>query len=135
MTSKSYTHQEYEKLCHEIWEHNRRYYIEAQPSISDEEFDALLKRLMAIEKVHPEWITPNSPTQRVNEMLTTGFKTVKHTTPMLSLANTYSKEELEDFINACINLSKNPTLLIHVNSKWMELQYLSAMKKAYMCVE
>ncbi|NGX42940.1 MAG: hypothetical protein K940chlam7_01229, partial [Chlamydiae bacterium] len=51
-----------------------------------------------VEKQHPEWVSPTSPTQRVGEMLTEGFKTVKHKTPMLSLANTYNTEEIEDFI-------------------------------------
>lgn len=92
------SHQEYEALCREIWEHNKRYYIDSQPTISDEEFDALLNRLIQIEKAHPEWITPDSPTQRVGEMLSGGFKTIVHTVPMLSLANTYSREELEEFV-------------------------------------
>ncbi|CAF24484.1 NAD-dependent DNA ligase LigA [Candidatus Protochlamydia amoebophila] len=92
------TQKDYEKLCHEIWHHNKLYYIEHQPIISDEEFDALLKKLEEIERSHPEWITEFSPSQRVNESLTSGFKTVAHRTPMLSLANTYSKEEIEDFI-------------------------------------
>lgn len=88
---------DYERLCQEIWEHNRLYYI-GKPIISDEEFDALLKRLVAIEKQHPEWITPYSPTQRVGEALVSGFQTVIHKVPMLSLANTYNKEELEAFV-------------------------------------
>jgi len=93
-----YTHHEYEKLCHEIWEHNRHYYVESQPIISDEAFDKLLARLEEMEKAHPEWITPESPTQRVNEALTEGFKQIEHRNPMLSLANTYSKDEIEEFI-------------------------------------
>jgi DNA ligase (NAD+) len=96
MTSKEQHH--YEQLCHEIWEHNRKYYVEHQPTISDEQFDHLLKKLEAIEKAHPEWVTPSSPTQRVMESLTSGFKSVPHRVPMLSLANTYSKEEVADFI-------------------------------------
>lgn len=95
--SMTLTHDDYEVLCREIWRHNRLYYIDHQPEISDEAFDALLKRLESIEKDNPEWVTPASPTQRVGEMLSDGFQTVKHTTPMLSLANTYSKEELGDF--------------------------------------
>lgn len=90
--------QEYEKLCKEIWEHNKRYYIDNTPTISDEEFDALLKRLITIEKAHPEWIHPSSPTQRVNEMPLSGFKTIVHKVPMMSLANTYNREELEEFV-------------------------------------
>src|SRR6476646_352153 len=93
-----YTHHDYEKICQEIWEHNRLYWVENQPVISDEEYDALFQRLVDMEKEHPEWITPNSPTQRVNETPTVGFKTVAHAIPMLSLANTYSKQELEDFV-------------------------------------
>lgn len=89
---------EYEQLCQEAWEHNYRYYAEHRPAISDEEFDFLLKRIEKIEKAHPEWISATSPTQRVNESLTGGFQTVVHKTPMLSLANTYSKKEIEDFI-------------------------------------
>lgn len=101
---------EYEKLCDEIWEHNRRYYVEHQPTISDEEFDALMKRLIAIEKAHPEWILPTSPTQRVGEATTSGFKTVAHTVPMLSLANTYSEEELTTFIERMQRLTDRPQL-------------------------
>lgn len=90
--------EDYEILCKEVWEHNRRYYVEHAPVISDEEFDALLRRLENIERLHPDWITPTSPTQRVNEALSEGFKTVPHRHPMLSLANTYSTAEIEDFI-------------------------------------
>ncbi len=92
------TQQQYEDLCREIWHHNRLYYIEHKPMISDEEYDALFKQLEQMEADHPEWITAASPSQRVNESLTVGFKTVTHQTPMLSLANSYSKEEIEDFI-------------------------------------
>lgn len=92
------THQAYEKLCQEIWDHNRRYYNDSNPIISDEAFDRLLAQLDAIEKMHPEWISPTSPTQRVNESITQGFQSVTHRVPMLSLANTYSKEEIADFI-------------------------------------
>lgn len=89
---------EYEKLCEEVWKHNYHYYVENRPIISDQEFDKLLKKLEQIEAEHPDWVSPSSPTQRVGESLTTGFQSVKHDTPMLSLANTYSKEEVNDFI-------------------------------------
>lgn len=89
----------YDQLCHEVWRHNKLYYIDNAPEISDEEFDLLLKQVEELEKEHPEWITSSSPTQRVGEALTEGFKTVVHKTPMLSLANTYSKEEIEEFIH------------------------------------
>ncbi len=92
------TKESYEALCLEIWRHNNLYYIQHAPEISDEEFDALLKKLEAIEARHPDWISADSPTQRVGETLSEGFNTVVHRIPMLSLANTYSQEEIEDFI-------------------------------------
>ena len=92
------TQHDYLQLCQLIWHHNRLYYIEHQPEISDEEYDFLFKKLELLEKQHPEWIVPTSPTQRVNESLTQEFATVPHRIPMLSLANTYSKEEIEEFI-------------------------------------
>lgn len=98
MLNHNHTQAEYNTLCNEVWEHNRHYYIENNAVISDEEYDALMRRLIEIEKIHPEWIKPTSPTQRVNEMPSTGFESVTHTIPMLSLANTYNKDELEDFI-------------------------------------
>lgn len=92
------TYDDYCALCQEIWEHNKRYYVDHQPIISDKEFDLLYKKLEEVERLHPEWLQPTSPTQRVGEALTRGFKTVAHITPMLSLENTYSQEELADFI-------------------------------------
>lgn len=89
---------DYHKLCDAIWEHNARYYVENAPSISDRAFDALLEQVIALEKEHPDWIFPGSPTQRVGEMPSGSFPLAKHTVPMLSLANTYSQEELGDFI-------------------------------------
>jgi DNA ligase (NAD+) len=89
---------EYDQLCQEIWYHNKLYYVDHAPIISDEEYDYLFKKLEKIEKEHPDWVSSSSPTQRVGESLTKGFKTVVHQTPMLSLANTYSKDEIEDFI-------------------------------------
>jgi len=91
--------EDYEKLLEEIWRHNRLYYIENRPEISDQEFDFLLKKLEAIEKEHPDWISAESPTQRVMEALVGNFPVVQHTKPMLSLQNTYSKEEVIAFID------------------------------------
>lgn len=95
---------DYEKLCEEIWEHNRLYYS-GKPIISDQEFDFLLKKLEKIERENPEWVNPTSPTQRVGEAATS-FKTVPHRIPMLSLANTYSKDEIADFIKRIHKLSQ-----------------------------
>lgn len=88
---------QYIQLCHELWEHNKRYYLDCSPSISDFEFDSLMQKVIEFEKKHPEYIENFSPTQRVGESLTEGFKTIGHTVPMLSLPNTYSDEEILDF--------------------------------------
>lgn len=96
---------EYHKLVEEIWRHNKLYYVDHDPEISDEAFDQLLKKLETLEKAHPEWITSASPTQRVMESLTNGFKTVPHAIPMLSLANTYSRDEVEQFLKRVNKLS------------------------------
>jgi DNA ligase (NAD+) len=94
----SITKDDYIKLIEKIRKHDHLYYSKAQPEISDYEYDHLLKELEEIEAHHPDWVLPTSPTRRVGESLTKGFKQVDHTVPMLSLANTYSKEELEDFV-------------------------------------
>lgn len=86
-----------DKLRTEINDHNYRYYVLNQPSISDGEFDQLLNRLIELENQHPELITPDSPTQRVGADLTKNFPTVAHLQPMMSLGNTYSETELRDF--------------------------------------
>ncbi len=85
------------KLREELNKHNHLYYVRAQPEILDFEYDALLRELEELEKKHPELADENSPTQRVGSDISQGFKQVKHKYPMLSLANTYSKEEIEDF--------------------------------------
>lgn len=88
----------YAQLIEEIRKHDRAYYLEARPVISDYEYDQLMKQLEEIEAKHPEWVSKTSPTQRVGEMATEGFRQVVHTVPMLSLSNTYSQEELEEFV-------------------------------------
>ena len=85
------------KLIDEINSHNYKYYVLDEPSISDFEYDMLLKELEALEQQFPEFISPESPTQRVGKDLTKDFQQVKHRYPMLSLANTYNEEELYDF--------------------------------------
>lgn len=96
--AENFTQKDYLALLEEIRKHDKAYFVEARPLISDYEYDLLLKQLEEIEKMHPEWILPISPSQRVGEMLSEGFKQVEHTIPMLSLANTYSQQELEDFV-------------------------------------
>ena len=77
--------------------HNRRYYVDAAPDISDREFDKLLEELTRIEAAHPESVTPDSPTQRVGGAAIDEFRTVPHRVPMLSIDNTYNADDLRDF--------------------------------------
>ena len=85
-----------EALRTQILYHERKYYIDAQPEISDGEFDRLMKELAQLETVHPEFITLDSPTHRVGGEATLGRR-ARHRGPMLSLDNTYNYEELRDF--------------------------------------
>lgn len=84
-------------LIQQVNYHNYRYYVLNDPEISDYEFDQLLNELIRLEKEHPELADPNSPTQRVGGDITKKFPTVKHKVRMMSLDNTYSFEELEEF--------------------------------------
>ncbi len=95
---------EIERLRETLKNHNYRYYVLNDPVISDYEFDRMLERLDALEKVHPEFITHDSPTQRVGGEPVSDFPTVTHDVRMLSLGNTYSQEELNDFEKKIRNL-------------------------------
>ncbi len=86
-----------ENLRKHIEQHNYNYYVLDNPTISDFEFDMMLEELINLEKKHPELYDPNSPSQRVGGEITKEFKAVKHKYAMLSLANSYSKDELTDF--------------------------------------
>ena len=89
--------QQLEQLRDRIRRHEERYYVLDDPEISDSEFDALLRELQALEADHPELVTPDSPTQRVAGRPVEGFETVEHSTPMLSLDNAYSRDEIHAF--------------------------------------
>ncbi len=89
--------QEIKKLREEIKHHEKKYYVDNDPQISDYEFDLLVKKLEELEAQFPKLITPESPTQRVGEQPLEGFVSVQHRTPMLSLDNCYSVEELREF--------------------------------------
>lgn len=103
-------------LCEEIEKHNRLYYQEAKPEISDKEYDKLLKELVDLEKKHPELANANSPTQRVGGSPIDGFVTVKHRLPMLSIDNTYSPSELKEFDKrVCKGLGKEkPSYMVEL---------------------
>src|SRR5881628_609515 len=95
--TKADVREEVAHLREEIEEHNRRYYVLDDPLISDAEYDALFRRLQALEEAHPELRTPDSPTQRVGARPLAKFATVRHRHPMLSLANVTTPEELAEF--------------------------------------
>ena len=95
--NKNQEQKEIVKLRAAIERHNRKYYVEAQPEISDFEFDALMRRLIELEKEFPQFASPDSPSRRVGGEPLKIFKQVRHRVPMLSLDNTYSPEELTDF--------------------------------------
>lgn len=86
-----------ETLSTELKRHNYLYYVLAQPSISDYEFDMLLEELLALEKQFPQFADPDSPTQKVGGDITKEFRTVKHRHRMMSLGNTYNEEDLREF--------------------------------------
>ena len=85
-----------------IEEHNRRYYQDAAPTISDQEYDALYRELADLEEKHPELRTPDSPTQHVGGKPLEEFAQVAHRTPMLSLDNTYSEEEVGEWFQRLV---------------------------------
>lgn len=85
-------------LSAELNEHNYKYYVLSEPSISDLEFDKKLEELMALEAQFPEFLSSESPSQRVGGAVTKDFPTVRHQYPMLSLSNSYSKEEMQEFM-------------------------------------
>ena len=85
------------RLREEIRRHDRKYYVEAAPEISDLEYDRLMERLKKLEAEHPELVTPDSPTQRVGDQPVEGLEPVEHRVPMLSIENTYSLDELKKY--------------------------------------
>ena len=91
-----------EEIAHlrsEIERHSHLYYMEAKPELSDYDFDKLLEKLIALERQFPDLVTPDSPSQRVGGTITRVFPAVQHREPMLSLSNTYSLAEVEEFYN------------------------------------
>lgn len=91
--------QRIEELRKKLNRYSYEYYVLDQPTIEDIGFDNFMKELEELEKQHPEFISPDSPTQRVGGEINKEFKQVEHRFPMLSLSNTYSKEEISDFVN------------------------------------
>src|SRR5690348_13922213 len=85
------------QLRADINEHNYRYHVLDQPTISDAQYDFLFQQLIKLENEHPEWITEDSPTQRVGKEPLKAFKQIRHEVPMLSLENAFSEEDVAAF--------------------------------------
>ena len=96
--------QEIERLRRELEHHNRLYYVEAQPEISDFDYDQLMKQLEALEAAHPEYDAPDSPTHKVGGTPIDGFKQVAHRVPMISIDNVYTEPEVREFDARVIKL-------------------------------
>src|SRR6266542_2301188 len=96
--TKSQAKSRIEQLRKEINEHDRHYYVFADPVISDREYDARYWELLDLEAAYPDLVTDDSPTQRVSGEPTKAFQPARHAVPMLSLANTYNQEEVVDFV-------------------------------------
>ena len=92
------TRKEYLRLLEEIKKHDRLYFVENTPEISDYEYDLIVKQAERIEKKHPDWILDDTPTKNIQSDVKSGFTQKYHSEPMLSLANTYSEKELDEFI-------------------------------------
>lgn len=93
----SQVYEHYQKLKDQIQEANYQYYGLDQPQLTDAEYDALMKELLALEKVHPEWKTPDSPSQRVGGYVAKEFPKVRHAEPLLSLDNAFNAGDLREF--------------------------------------
>ena len=98
------------RLVEEIRRHDRAYYVEAKPVISDRDYDRLYHELLDLEKNFPELATADSPSQRVGGAPLSEFKSVRHAVPMMSLDNTYSQEEVRDFVKRVQKLLPNEKL-------------------------
>ncbi|HEX4641370.1 MAG TPA: NAD-dependent DNA ligase LigA [Chthoniobacterales bacterium] len=105
------------QLRREIGEHNRRYYEEAAPTISDREYDALYRELRDLEAQFPKLATPDSPTQQIGDKPLKAFGQVTHRVPMLSLDNTYSEEEVTDFYRRLERLLPNKKIPVVIEPK------------------
>src|SRR5216110_1519367 len=106
-----------ETLRRDITEHNRRYYEEAAPTISDREYDRLYKELVDLETQFPELVTPHSPTQRVGGKPLQAFAQIQHRVPMLSLDNTYSEEEVVNFYKRIMRLLPEEKIPVVIEPK------------------
>ena len=116
----------YEELVKTIEYHNDRYYNQDDPEISDYEYDMMMKELKKIEKDHPEFVTPNSPTQHVGgSAKREAGVLVRHRVPMLSLQDVFSKEEVQDFVKSMQETLVDPVFVVEykIDGLSMALRY------------
>jgi len=106
-----------DELRRKLDEHNYNYYVLAKPIISDHAFDKMLRELADLEKAHPEFASTDSPTQRVGGAPLEGFQSVKHVVPMMSIDNTYSREEVEEFHTRICKLLGKTEAEYHLEEK------------------
>src|SRR6516225_1344158 len=106
----SEAHGRHDRLVEEIRRHDYAYYVLAQPTISDQDYDRLYHELVEIETQFPQLITPDSPSQRIGGQPLKEFKSVRHLKPMTSLDNTYSQDDLREFVNRVQRLLPGETL-------------------------
>ena len=99
-----------QQLRKTINEHNYRYYVMSSPTISDFEYDNMMEELAKLEHDHPEFYDPDSPTRRVGSDIDNSFTQVRHTYPMLSLSNTYTREEIADFTERVVKMLPGQTV-------------------------
>jgi DNA ligase (NAD+) len=113
-TSRHHLEKEIHDLRQEIEKHNYQYYVLDDPLISDADYDRLFRRLLELEKQHPELASPDSPTQKVGAAPLSQFKTVRHTIPMLSLNNATDQEEMEEFEQRILRFLKTAERIEYV---------------------
>lgn len=102
-------HHEYLSLIEEIETHNMHYYVNNEPIISDQDFDKLIQELIKIEHEHPDWVLPQSPTQRVGGIASNAFNRVPHKTAMLSLENSFSAKDVSQFYRRIMDAQSTET--------------------------
>ena len=103
---------EYRQLVDRLNYYSRLYYTLDNPEIPDDEYDRLMRQLRAEEETHPDWIVPDSPTQRVGDMIYTTFDKVTHTVQMGSLQDVFSEEELWAFHDRCLQVNEHPSYTV-----------------------
>jgi DNA ligase (NAD+) len=107
----------YDALVRTLGEHARRYYVEDRPVISDAAYDALYRELKETEALHPEWVTPDSPTQRVGAPVSGSLPPVRHPEPMLSLDNLFTREDVDGFLGKVVPAVTNGDRSLTVEPK------------------